>query len=112
MTDGDNGTLWYQLRGLFLPRRCPTCIKDGKKSWTPQLRPKQSQLTHNGSGIGPVDDPQGVDSLVVAVGSELIAAPYSNDVQVESSADPARLRLKQLFITWSILFRMRFMGSP
>ena len=87
--DGDNGTLWYQLRGPFLPRRCPTCIKDGKKNWTPQSKPKQSQLTHNGSGIGPLDDPEGVNSLVVSMGSDLIAAPYSNDVQVGSSAEPA-----------------------
>ena len=87
--DGDNGTLWYQLRGLFLPRRCPVCIKDGKKNWTPQSRQKQSQLTQNGSGYGSMDDPEGVDSLVVSMAPDLIAAPFSNDVQVGSTADPA-----------------------
>ena len=56
--DGDNGTLWYQLRGLFLPRRCPVCIKDVKKNWTPQSRQKQSQLTQNGSGYGSMVDPK------------------------------------------------------
>ena len=86
--DGDNGTLWYQLRGLFLPRRCPTCIKDGKKNWTPQSKPKQSHLTQNGSGIGPLDDPGGVNSLVLSMGSDLIVVLYSNDVQVGSSAEP------------------------
>ena len=87
--DGDNGTLWYQLRGLFLPRRCPVCIRDGKKNWTPQSRQKQSQLTQNGSGYGSMDDPEGVDSLVVSMAPGLIAAPFSNDVQVGSTANPA-----------------------
>ena len=65
------------------------CIKDGKKNWTPQSRQKQSQLTQNGSGYGSMDDPEGVDSLVVSMAPGLIAAPFSNDVQVGSTADPA-----------------------
>ena len=36
-----------------------------------------------------MDDPEGVDSLVVSMAPDLIAAPFSNDVQVGSPADPA-----------------------
>ena len=36
-----------------------------------------------------MDDPEGVNSLVVSMASDFIAAPYSNDVQVGFSADPA-----------------------
>jgi hypothetical protein len=36
-----------------------------------------------------LDDPEGVNSLLLSMGSDLIAVPYSNDVQVGSSAEPA-----------------------
>ena len=60
--DGDKGTLWYQDKGLFLPKRCQECIAAGKTTWKP--KPTESQLSQSDqSANDPTADPDSVDSL-------------------------------------------------
>ena len=85
--EGDKGTQWYSLRGLFLPKRCEECIAAGKKNWTSsQHKPKESQLTQNGSGLD-MEDPEAVDSLVVCLAPALIHGPFTNELGFCSDAD-------------------------
>lgn len=62
--EGDQGVLWHQQRGLYLPKRCSDCIKAGRRTGGQWARARSQQSTGMLCDSATADDPEGIWTLV------------------------------------------------
>ena len=83
------GVLWYKERGLSLPRRCPDCIKGGRRNGSKPGAQRPGSDTQ--TKLCDMHDPEAVDALMCSVeGASInqyaVEGVYSADVGPQVAA--------------------------